>query len=555
MANDGVAPDSHSPLVQRRFDRVAWRVLPEGSAARLEYERLEKELWATARTRKEARSGVNYLYHFVCRFLDSRGDPVETAPDPRVLSGTQPDLVHAVRAWEALQRAAVWGPTYLREVRTSLSRALIVYGEPLAHVVNPGLYKGACAQTRFHVMRSHQTTFTLHECLPWRVRRLPPGGPEYALLTRVGERMSGCLASVSKGHLQSILVLFDHLLHDPPRLWPVGCQDSLEERWRFLQGLSAREWLYRYGALFQRRRPDDDQDDHEDRRIGFDLFKRQVRYISQFHGQLHPNDHRRHIPVPTCHRITWHNGGGGMADHGSTALSWSSSSSFGSSGGETAEDDEAARVERRSLVNLLGDLRQRCCRPPTSALEEAERRFAFTPAEVRRLVEMASAGGTVVDEKQSHPAHHAGAAHGHAVPDDGAAAGRGGAVAAGGTGAEDLGGGARGAAHDGEEQPGAVDPAVGVLPDAAGAVVQPGQALLLVLREEEAWGPGAADEPQPPDVAVRVPLPPGPHQPQRQSAARVAGLPGAVRAGGDPGPARAPAHVPPHGGAGRATII
>jgi hypothetical protein len=302
-----------------RRRRLAWRTLPADDDVRAVYARIEQELGATARTQKEARAGVNYLYQFVLRFREARADPPHEQPDPRILSGTQQDLQYADAAWNAMRRDALWGPTYIREVRTSLSRALLLFGEPLAHVVNPGLYKGACTQTQFRVTRSHQTAFTLHDCLPWRVRRMPPRSVEYALLGRIGERLSGCLASVSKNHLQSILVLFDqgttaslvpgfdHVLHDPPSIWPA--EGGLEERWEFLHTLSPRDWLERYAATFVA------ADANHPRRIGFDLFKRQVRYLSQFHSRvLHP-DTKRCIPMPARHRAGTPTGREGVPVH------------------------------------------------------------------------------------------------------------------------------------------------------------------------------------------------------------------------------------------------
>ena len=387
--------------------RVAWRHLPSGPV-RAAYEALDARLRATARTVREARSAVNYLYHFVCLFHDG-GD---AAADPRTLTGTAPDVARAAATWAEMQRRAAWGPTYRREVRTHLSRALLLVAPPLAAVVNPCMYRGACGGTRFRARRSQRADFTLHDCLPWRVRRLgPAGGPEYALLCRIGEAMSACLGSVSRAHLQSILVLFDHVLHDAPGLWPPGCADTVEQRWAYLSSLSGRAWLRRYADVFpnvgrgrEDAAGDDDGDDggggagRRPRRIGFDLLKRQIRYLSQFHGRvLHP-DTRRYIPVPSgALRIA--------AGAASAARAWladtSTSSSFGSSAdddhGGPSEEDAAVGDERRAMLDLLSELRQRCCREEAAegeggrgeedAAAAPERVFAFAPDEVRRMVD------------------------------------------------------------------------------------------------------------------------------------------------------------------------
>ena len=140
-----------APKRRRRFDRLAWRTLPDDDEVRAEYMRIEERLQTTARTRKEARAGTNYLYQFVvrgrrhaargaARFREARDDPPDGRPDPRILSGTQQDLQYAHAAWNAMCREALWGPTYIREVRTCLSRALLLFGEPL-----PG---GGCGRNR-----------------------------------------------------------------------------------------------------------------------------------------------------------------------------------------------------------------------------------------------------------------------------------------------------------------------------------------------------------------------------------------------------------------------
>lgn len=235
--------------------------------------------------------------------------------------------------------------------------------------------------------RSHQTTFSLHECLPWRVRRLGPLRAEYMVLARIGESMAHCLQSVSKHHLQEILVFFDHVLHDPPALWRKGDNGgeeppTTESCWRFLRGLSPKDWLRRYAGTLG-----------TDRRIGFDLLQRQVRYLSRFYGTvLHPES-KRYIPIPACHRLVRRGGGGSASTHKPRTVSHSANydetlssdddnvgagPSFGSSDGSVLSADDAdIRNERRDLLDLLMDLRQRHCHPPVGAVTQAERVYAF----------------------------------------------------------------------------------------------------------------------------------------------------------------------------------
>ena len=77
-----------------------------------------------------------------------------------------------------------------------------------------------------------------------------------------------------------------------------------------------------------------------------------------------------------------------------SSSSSSSSSSFGSSGGSAksrpSEVDEQLHGQRQRLYQLLADLRGRHCvttAPPS--WDAATRAFAFTPQEVRCMVEMA----------------------------------------------------------------------------------------------------------------------------------------------------------------------
>lgn len=150
--------------------RPTWRELPEssdgGGGLRAVYARLDAHVRAHARTPKEARSAVNHLFAFVCAFLGDRTGDLDRI---RVLPAEE-QVVRAEATWTAMQCTAKWGRSYLREVRTSLSRALLAAELPsAAYVVNPALYRGALRAedgTRFRVSRSQQKDFSMHECLP-----------------------------------------------------------------------------------------------------------------------------------------------------------------------------------------------------------------------------------------------------------------------------------------------------------------------------------------------------------------------------------------------------
>lgn len=257
------------------FGRAGWRQRITDPSLFAEFEKLEQRLLAETKTPlRDARAAVNYLVHF-CRLCRNPGQwpPEDTPLHPSKLTGTQPDAQLAEKAWQVMVTRAHWRPAYLREVRTNLSRVLLLLAEPLAHIVNPRLYKGACGLAEFQARRSQESQFLLHECLPWRVRTLAPGCVEYRLLCRIGDRMAECLQSVSRNHLRSILVLFDHILHDAPALWPPDNLDGVDARWDFLRDLSAAAWLRRYECVLQPRQ-----------RLGVDLWKRHIRYISHFHS-------------------------------------------------------------------------------------------------------------------------------------------------------------------------------------------------------------------------------------------------------------------------------
>lgn len=170
--------------------------------------------------------------------------------------------------------------------------------------------------------------------------------------------------------MQGVLNLFDHMLHDPPGLWPPDSVDGAADRWRYLASLTPLQWLRRYETVYAERGVP----------IGFDLFKRHIRYLSQFHGRvLHP-DTRRYIPVP-----------GSALRRSKTAAflaGYPSSASFGSSSG-MSEDDERVHTERRELLDLLAELRTRCCKEEDRGTGGAEKTFAFSPGEIRRLVDHA----------------------------------------------------------------------------------------------------------------------------------------------------------------------
>ena len=152
----------------------------------------------------------------------------------------------------------------------------------------------------------------------------------------------------------------------------------MDDRWTFLESLSASAWLRRYAAVFTLTRKTREA---VERRISFGLFKRHIRYISLLHSRVLQPSSKCKIPVPTCNRIAE---GGDLPWQKQWVMS--SSSSFGSSGSDNEAHDNGARMEIREL---LGQLRTECCLADTESEIVTERSYAFTPTEVRQMVESA----------------------------------------------------------------------------------------------------------------------------------------------------------------------
>ena len=120
-------------------------------------------------------------------------------------------------------------------------------------------------------------------CPGWGGMRTSP------LLLRIATGMvslsSSYLWTLSKPTMRAMMLFFEHLLFDPPHLWEtpsseVDAAAALEAHWHFLKGWSPRMRLERWSAV--RQGP-----------IGFDLFKRQLGWLSRFHSAvLHDGDRR-----------------------------------------------------------------------------------------------------------------------------------------------------------------------------------------------------------------------------------------------------------------------
>lgn len=329
-----------------------------------------------------ARRAVLYCHRLLARadVLDQPDGPAERT-------------ARVAHAWTAMQADAGWRPSYRREVRRLLANALRLHRPGLEVAVSP---------RRRRSQASHDAGFfTLTECMPWRVQRTGDGtafrSAEYRLLLRVGEEMARCLGrDTGRRHMQSVLAFFDRLLFPDPSVGAapllVGDDaDDGEGGWAApLLPLGPEDWLRRYRAAFVDN--GGEQQQQRRRRIGFDLFKRHMRYLRLLHAEvLHPGSS---LTIPAASVLGRHTG---TASRPRLCLKrprpseWSDGDTDGdavANGAPTTVTDERSR--RHELVEMLYALRQCACHPPPPPLAAVERVYAFSPAEVRRMVESAS---------------------------------------------------------------------------------------------------------------------------------------------------------------------
>jgi integrase len=317
---------------------------------------------------KDVETGLTYLYHFTVAFNQEAGSlPIE---DIRHLRGDQQGSLFAQAAWERLQRECSWGLKHTADVRCQLARVLMLQCESVAYVINPTMRKGT--NVHFDCQRSHLNSFSLHEALPLDIRRRT-NHADYRLMVRIGEEFSNCLRSISKCHLQKVLLFFQALIlggNDLVSWFPEGVDDGVDARWSFLRHQKPKAWLLRYARLCER---------HAMQRMSFDHFKRQVRYMSLFYSKVLNPGSRSAIPLPVC--------GGRRVPRDAPWGEGSSSSSLATSAGSSAMD-EHLREERQELRSILATIRSDAC--TVVSPEQEERVFAFSCEEVEVIVNTAS---------------------------------------------------------------------------------------------------------------------------------------------------------------------
>lgn len=270
--------------------------------------------------------------------------------------GTDPQCIQT--AWMRMQSDRGWSRRHAARVRGWLSAALMHVSTEYALSVHPTQNRGR--NVVFEVERSHQRSFTMHECLPLFVRRLGNDHPCYRLLFRLTDEMTNHLRSVSKGNVQKMAAFIHHLIADPD---DNGTQNE-SVRWTTLTHLSAKDWLERYQRCYPLGCV----------RITFGQFKRHMRYIRTLHGSVLCPKATVTVPVPSS--ASRHSSYSGLPEMSSTGTCIS------------GFDVDQSR-ERSAVRDLVSSLRMRIC-SSVDPVEYACRIYAFEPREVRSILEAAT---------------------------------------------------------------------------------------------------------------------------------------------------------------------
>lgn len=201
-------------------------------------------------------------------------------------------------AWRSLQQSRNWSPKHTTTVRTRLYRALCVASCcEAAYVINPA-GRTIKEATTFHSTRSFLGTFTLHECLPIRVRHLGPQDAHYETLTRLARDMVQFVRSVSRKGLQGILAVLDGVVWGLSRQQPAALaphRPTASDKWGPLARVSSYEWLEAYRTYMTEGRR------RQTRCVSFDRLRRHLRYLKILHGRVLCGPGK---PIPIDHTHT-----------------------------------------------------------------------------------------------------------------------------------------------------------------------------------------------------------------------------------------------------------
>lgn len=340
----------------------AWRSLTDADI-RGAYETLLQQLLDQHKGNREAaQASCGYVYELLRR--------VRPDCDPRKVSGCQADSDLVQKAWLDWRDGARWNARHEGRVKLRLGNAIGLLAPALRYVINPSA-RQPLKDIYYEAERSQTQHFALHECIPYRVRQLSISSIQYKLLVQLLDAMTDKLQSVSKQRLQSVGTLLDDLLFRAAGdgfVQPKEGQD-VKESMAELARVTGKQWLQRYGRVYQSRDP-----------VSTDHFRRQIRYLNLLHHKV-LNGHRMEkiVPIPF--------GRGRLSNIATSELEFRSSGSNTSeanSSGSSGTEGMLRHDEASNLRALVGSLRKQCCKQVDPLAED--RVYAFTLDEIDRIL-------------------------------------------------------------------------------------------------------------------------------------------------------------------------
>lgn len=348
-------------MLQKKISRTSWRsVIPV--ELHQSYEQVENKLKSKYGNELQARRSVNYLYQFTTLFTGGSGDFTN-------MTACFEDVQKAITVWDEMQRIGGWTAKHIVLVRTSLSRGLAEVVEGLSVVVNPVNRPGRSSM--FRTKRSQIREFNLHDCIPKRIRsEYKQNQTEYSLLDRLGREFAEYLSSVSKGHMQRILVFLDMIiLKEPALVRSNGAYQDIETQWSDLRHISPEQWLDAYLTKRKQTGP-----------CSFTVFTMEIRFLRILHEKVLNSHKKQLVTIPKIGASgCWTTADGENDDNLN-----SSGSSFGSSA-SSSEEEASARNERKKLKGLLAKIQNEVCQQK----REESCTFDLDPDEVRRSLRAA----------------------------------------------------------------------------------------------------------------------------------------------------------------------
>ena len=343
-------------------------------ATRLAYEELDRKLGAAGLPLR----GLGYVMTFARIF--NRLAPVGRAGHAARFShitGGRDDMAIAREAWLEMSREGAWHRTHLCRVRRELSQLLGLVVPALRYAVDPAKAPDPQMGMVYMADRSSMRTFTMHDCLPLRMKGDAAPRGEREVLSRLVDEVTSGLHNVSRQHVYKIALFVDNVVFGrgvPQRGRITGADvadlspSSVDACVVRLRRLTARDWLHRYQGLYAVGG------------VSFDQFKRHMRYLAILHGG---GGSATRIPLPSV---------GGRVFCADPLEDLSSAATSASQAAEGAED--GGRAHRVDLRRLVARVQQACVRG-TDGGEDPDRIYAFTPDEVRSIV-----GAAVSDEER-----------------------------------------------------------------------------------------------------------------------------------------------------------